>query len=91
LHHHHQTEGGLTRWASLDSGEQLTDLRGRQYKMAEECTEKLIEKVQEYVFLYDTCHPGYKNFVKKAEAKAFPLFNDFVHPLPPPFSFTTQC
>jgi len=36
--------------------------------MAEELTEKLIGKVREYVFLYDTCHPEYKNLVKKAEA-----------------------
>ena len=36
--------------------------------MAEEFTEKLIEKVREYVFLYDTGHPEYKNLVKKAEA-----------------------
>ena len=37
--------------------------------MAEEFTEKLIEKVREYVFLYDTGHPEYKNFVKKTEAR----------------------
>jgi hypothetical protein len=36
--------------------------------MAEELTEKLIEKVREYVFLYDTGHPGYKNLVKNGEA-----------------------
>ena len=37
--------------------------------MAEEFTEKLIEKVREYVFLYDTGHPEYKKLVKKkAEA-----------------------
>jgi hypothetical protein len=36
--------------------------------MAEEFTEKLIEKVQECVLLYDTGHPEYKNLVKKAEA-----------------------
>ena len=36
--------------------------------MAEEFTEKLIEKVREYVFLYDTGHPEYKNIVEKAEA-----------------------
>ena len=36
--------------------------------MAEELTEKLIEKVREYVFLYDPDHPQYKNIVKKAEA-----------------------
>jgi len=39
-----------------------------QNGMAEEITEKLIEKVREYVFLYDTGHPEYKNLVKKAEA-----------------------
>ena len=27
--------------------------------------EELIEKVREYVFLYDTGHPEYKNLVKK--------------------------
>jgi hypothetical protein len=36
--------------------------------MAEEFTEKLIEKVRAYVFLYDTSHPEYKNLVKKGEA-----------------------
>jgi len=36
--------------------------------MAEELTEKLIEKVREYVFLYDPAHPQYKNILKKAEA-----------------------
>ena len=36
--------------------------------MAEELTEKLIEKVREYVFLYDPGHPQYKNILKKAEA-----------------------
>ena len=36
--------------------------------MAEEFTEKLNEKVREYVFLYDTGYPEYKNLVKKAEA-----------------------
>jgi hypothetical protein len=41
------------------------DLAGGQYGMAEEFTEKLIEKVQEYMFLYDTGHPEYKNLVKK--------------------------
>ena len=38
-----------------------TDLLGGQCGMAEEFTEKLIEKVREYVFLYDTGHPEYKN------------------------------
>jgi hypothetical protein len=32
-----------------------------QYGMVEELT----EKVREYVFLYDTGHPEYKNLVKK--------------------------
>ena len=32
--------------------------------MVEEFTEKLIEKVREYVFLYDTGHPEYKNMNK---------------------------
>jgi len=45
-----------------------TDLPGGQHSMAEELTEKLIEKVREYVFLYDPGHPQYKNVVKKAEA-----------------------
>jgi hypothetical protein len=45
-----------------------TDLAGGQYGMAEEFTEKLIEKLREYVFLYDTGHPEYKNLVKKTEA-----------------------
>ena len=36
--------------------------------MAEELTEKLIEKVRECVFLCDPSHPQYKNIVKKAEA-----------------------
>jgi hypothetical protein len=68
-----------------------TDLPGGQYGMAEEFTEKLIEKVREYLFLYDTGHPEYKNLVKKAEVQAFPLLIDFVHSPPSPFSFTTQC
>jgi hypothetical protein len=59
--------------------------------MAEEFIEKLIEKVGEYVFLYDKGHPESKNLVKKAEAQAFSLHVDFVHPPPSPFSFTTQC
>ena len=33
-----------------------TDLPGGPYGMAEEFTEKLIEKVREYVFLYDRGH-----------------------------------
>jgi hypothetical protein len=40
-------------------------LPGGHYRMAEELTEKLIEKVREYVFLYNTGHPEYKNLVKK--------------------------
>ncbi|XP_069704989.1 uncharacterized protein [Periplaneta americana] len=36
--------------------------------MTREFTEALIEKVREYVFLYDTGHPDYKNILKKAEA-----------------------
>jgi hypothetical protein len=46
-----------------------TDLSGGQYGMAEEFTGKLIEKMRECVFLYDTGHPGYTNLVKKAEAE----------------------
>jgi hypothetical protein len=34
-----------------------TDFPGGQHGMAEELTEKLIEKVREYVFLYDPGHP----------------------------------
>jgi hypothetical protein len=69
-----------------------TDLLGGQYGMAEEFTEKLIEKLREYVFLYDTGHPEYK----KAEAwrdlpEASPLLIDFVHPPQSRFSFTTHC
>jgi hypothetical protein len=37
-----------------------TDLPGGQYGMAEEFTEKLIEKVRECVFLHDTGHPSTK-------------------------------
>ena len=43
-----------------------TDLPGALYGMVEEFTEKLTEKVREYVFLYNTGHPEYKNFVEKA-------------------------
>jgi hypothetical protein len=43
-----------------------TDLPGGQYGMAEEFTEKLIEKVREAVFLYDIGHPEYKKLVKKS-------------------------
>ena len=45
-----------------------TDLTGGQMGMAEEFTEKLIEKWREYVLFYDTVHPEYKNLVKKTEA-----------------------
>jgi hypothetical protein len=45
-----------------------TDFPGGQYVMAEEFTEKLIEKLREYVFLYDIGQPEYKNLVNKAEA-----------------------
>jgi hypothetical protein len=37
------------------------DLPGGQYGMAEEFTEKLTKKLREYMFLYDTGHPDYKN------------------------------
>jgi hypothetical protein len=40
------------------------DLPGGQYGMAEECTEMLIEKVRDYVFVYDTGHQEYKNLVR---------------------------
>jgi hypothetical protein len=47
-----QTEGGLTRWTSLDRGGQRTfvfwrHLRGGHYGMAEEFTEKLNKKVRD--------------------------------------------
>jgi hypothetical protein len=85
LHHPRQTEGGLTAWTSLDRGGQRTfvfwrHLPGGQYGMAEEFTEKLILKVPEYVLYAETV----------IFAQAF-LLIDFVHPPPPPFSFTTQC
>ena len=37
-----------------------TDLPGGQYEIAEEFTEKLIEKAQNYIFWHDTGHPEYK-------------------------------
>jgi hypothetical protein len=40
--------------------------------MAEEFTEKLIEKVWKYVFLYNTGHPEYRNLVKEAEGDIRP-------------------
>jgi hypothetical protein len=43
-------------------------LPGGQYGMAQELTEKLIEKVREFVFLYDTGHLEHKNLVTKSEA-----------------------
>jgi len=58
LHHLRQTDGGLTRRTTLDRGGQRTFVFwGKQHGMAEEFTKKLIEKVREYVFLYDTGHP----------------------------------
>jgi hypothetical protein len=42
-----------------------TGLLGGQYGIVEEFTEKLIEKMRESMFLYDTGHPDYKNLVKK--------------------------
>jgi hypothetical protein len=57
-----------------------TDLPDGQYGMAEEFTENLTEKVREHVFLYDMV----------IFTQAFPLFIDFVHPPPSPFSFTNQ-
>jgi hypothetical protein len=73
FHHPCQTEGGLMRRNSLDRGGPQTfvfwrHLPGGQYGMAEEFTEKLIEKVRKYVFLYNKGHPEFKNLVKKAEA-----------------------
>jgi len=68
-------------WRAADICVLETGLPGGQYGMAGEFTEKLIEKVREYVFLYDTV----------IFAQAFPLLVDFVHPSPSPFSFTTQC
>jgi hypothetical protein len=46
-------------------------LPGGQYRMEKELTEKLIEKVREYVFLYDTGHPKYKNLVKKKHGEIY--------------------
>jgi len=67
-----------------------TVLPGGQYGMAEEFTEKLIEKVREYVFLCTI--QVTLDLVKKAEARrAFSRLIDYVHPPPSPFSFTTQC
>jgi hypothetical protein len=61
-----------------------TDLPCGQYGMAEEFTEKLIEKVREYVRL--------KFYAETVIfAQAFPLLIDFVHPPPSPFSLTTHC
>jgi hypothetical protein len=48
-------------------------LPGGQYGMVQELTKKLIEKVREYVFLYDTGHLEYKNPVKKVKhGKIYP-------------------
>jgi len=58
-----------------------TDLPGEQYGMAEEFTEKLIERVRLY--------GSYK--IQVIFARAFPLLTDFVHPPPSLFSFTTHC
>jgi hypothetical protein len=58
-----------------------TDLPGGQYGMAEEFTDKLIEKVRDYVLLYDTV----------TFAQAFPLLIGFMHPPPSSISFTTHC
>jgi len=78
------------RWAA-DFCVSETDLPGGQYGMVEEFTEKLIEKVWEYMFLYNTGHPEYKNLVMVISAEAFHLLIDFVHPPLSAFSFTTQC
>jgi hypothetical protein len=64
------------------------DLLGGQYGMAEEFTEKLIHaKMFEETILVRL------RFCSETVifAQAFPLLIDFVHPLPSPFSFTTQC
>jgi len=63
------------------------DFPGGQYGLAEGFTEELIEKVREYVFLYDTGHPEYKNLAKKK----LKIGEIYVHPPPSHFSFTTLC
>jgi len=86
LHYPRQTEGGLTRRTKLDRARGAdicvleTDLPGGQYGMAEEFTEKLIEKVWEYLRL---------SFYAETVIfpQAFPLLIDFVHPPPSPFFF----
>ena len=52
-----------------------TDLPGGHYGMAEAFTEKLIEKMREYMFLYSTGHPEYKNLVKKLKHGERSLFS----------------
>jgi hypothetical protein len=67
LHHPRQTENGLPQRTSLDRSGQLRIVDRfaiGQYGMVKEFTEKLFEKVREYVFLYDTGHPEYKNLLK---------------------------
>jgi hypothetical protein len=75
LHHRRQTEGGLTRRTGLDRGGQRTFVFWGQIcqvgstEWRKNSVKKLIEKVREYVFLYNTGHPGYKNLVKKASRR----------------------
>jgi hypothetical protein len=69
LQHPRQTEGGLPQWTSLDRSGQVRIVDRfaiGQCGMAEEFTEKLIEKMREYVFLYNTGHAEYKKLLKKA-------------------------
>jgi hypothetical protein len=47
-------------WRAADICVLETDLPSGQYGTAEEFREKLIEKVREYVFLYDTGHPEFR-------------------------------
>ena len=71
LHLPRQTEGGLTRRTSRDRGGQRTfcvlgtDFPGGQYGMAEELTEKLIEKVRQYVFFVRYKSPGVQKHCEK--------------------------
>jgi hypothetical protein len=65
-----QTEAELTRRTSLVRGGQRRVVYSLQICRAvrREWRKNSLKKVREYVFLYDTGHPEYKNLVKKAEA-----------------------
>jgi hypothetical protein len=70
LHHPRQTEGELTRRTSLVRGGQRRVVYCLQICLAvsREWRKYSLKKVREYVFLYDTGHPEYKNLVKKPAA-----------------------